>query len=401
MRTYTAVVLGGNEMACPAIERLIERRYRVIVMDGNQQSPAAKIAHTFLATNFSDVSAAAEALAPHRFDGIVPLNDFAIAAAASIARERGLPGWNQFAERCVTSKIAMKQAWTARRLRTARWIPTTVDDLTHGRLPVWDLWPAVAKPSFSGGGSRGVIAASGWDELLRKLDEVKTQYRDGEVVIEEFIAGTEHTLEVLLCRGKPTLLSISDKENYANSATVVQKLYFPGPIGHTHRQALEALVFAACEAMQLTDGTAHFEVLIREGVPFLLEVGGRPGGGLNFHPICELSTGYDYPSLLAAALCGREPDFTRRRPLHLAWHYFPVGDGMLQAIEGFDEVFAEQEVVHAAMYEKVGNPRLDIRDDLARPGYVLVEGDSHEQARDRARSNSVHPLRQTRLRFRR
>jgi len=36
------------------------------------------------------------------------------------------------------------------------------------------------------------------------------------------------------------------------------------------------------------------------------------------------------------------------------------------------------------LYEKVGMPRLDLSDDLARPGYVLVKADSHERARARA-----------------
>ena len=384
MKPFTVVVLGGNDMACPAIERLVEHGYKVIVMDGNPRAPAANLASTFLNINFSDAAAVIDALMPYEFDGIIPLNDFAVTAASIIARQRGLPGWNEFAQRCFTSKVAMKRSWAAAGLRTARWVPTTVDDLTQRRLPVWDIWPAVAKPSFSGGGSRGVIVAHDWEDLLVKLEGSKPQYKDGDVVIEEFIAGTEHTLEVLLCRNKPTLLSISDKENYPNSATVVQNLYFPGQIGRAHWESLEAIVVAACQAMQLSDGAAHFEVIIDQGGPFLLEVGGRPGGGLNFHPICELSTGFDYPGLLAAALCGRKPDFKRREQVHLAWHYFPVGDGVLHSIEGFDGLQAEPDIVHAAMYEKIGNQRLDLRDDLARPGYVLVKAESYDQARARA-----------------
>jgi biotin carboxylase len=316
--------------------------------------------------------------------GIMPLNDFAIASAATIARERGLPGWSEFAQRCLTSKVAMKQAWAAHELRTARWASTTVADIEAGKYPAWDIWPAVAKPSFSGGGSRGVIVAHDWAELSAKVIEQKAKYRDGDVLIEEFVHGTEHTLEVLLSKGKPTLLSISDKENYPGSATVVQNLYFPGPIGNARREDLQALVFAACEAMQMQDGTAHFEVLISKGLPYLLEVGGRPGGGLNFRPICELSTGFDYPGLLAASLCGQPLDLRRREHVHLAWHYFPVGEGTLHRIEGFDDLSAEPDVVHACMYEKIGSPRLDLRDDLARPGYVLVQGPSHDAARARA-----------------
>jgi len=380
----TVVILGGNQMACPAIRRIQQHGFEVIAVDGSAHAPAREVADRFVHQNFSDVTATAAALAGLEFDGIIPLNDFAIQSAARIARDRKLPGWNEFAERCFTSKVAMKRCWIESGLPTPRCTFTTVAKLVAGQFPDWDMWPAVIKPAFSGGGSRGVFVAHDWDEARASLRYVEGTYLDGEVVIEKFIKGSEHTLEVLICRGTPTLLSISDKENYSGSDTVVQRLFFPGPVGHSHRRKLEQLVFAACRAMQLTDGTTHFEVLIRDDELYLLEVGGRPGGGLNFQPICEISTGYDYPGLLAAVLSGGSPNFERKPVEHLAWHYFPRGEGVLRAVEGFAGIKGEPDVVDAELYEEVGKPRFDLRNDLARPGYVLVRSKSAAQARERA-----------------
>ena len=286
-------ILGGNLMACPAIRRLQEHGHRVLVVDGNPDSPAKAVADRFVHQDFSDLVAVCQKLRDIVLSGVMPLNDFAIATASALARERGLPGWSEFAETCVRSKVAMKNTWAAAGLPTASYVVAAVGDLLAGTLPPWDTWPCVVKPSFSGGGSRGVFVASDWAEVRQGLSAVQTKYLDGDVLIEEFVAGTEHTLEVLVCRGEPRLLSISDKENYAGSATVVQNLYFPGPIGNAHRHLLEPLVYDACRAMRLTDGTTHFEVMLCNDETYLLEVGGRPGGGINFHPICELSTGYD------------------------------------------------------------------------------------------------------------
>jgi phosphoribosylaminoimidazole carboxylase (NCAIR synthetase) len=69
MTMPTVVILGGNDMACPAIERIVELGYRVIVLDGSAQAPAARISHTFLNVDFSNVDAVREALAPFSFDG--------------------------------------------------------------------------------------------------------------------------------------------------------------------------------------------------------------------------------------------------------------------------------------------------------------------------------------------
>ena len=377
-------MLGGNQMACPAIRRLRDHGYRIIVVDGKADAPGGQVADCFIHQNFLDVDSTMEILSGVDFDGIIPLNDFAIHAAAQIARKRNLPGWNALAESCFTSKVVMKQAWSSHGLATAAWSWTTAAELRARCFPDWHSWPAVIKPSYSGGGSRGVFVAKNWAEVLVGFESVEERYLDGDIVIEEFIDGSEHTIEVLISNGQPMLLSISDKENYPGSETIVRNLYFPGPVGHHYKEQIQSLLFAACAAMQLTDGTTHFEVLVRNHQPFLLEVGGRPGGGLNFHPICELSTGYDYPGLLAAVVTGRTPDYRRQSAEHLAWHYFSPGTGTLEAIEGFDFVRQQEDVVEAEIYEVPGQSRFLLKDDLSRPGYVLVRGASHAAACARA-----------------
>lgn len=378
------LVLGGNLMACHAIQRLKALGHKVLVVDGNQESPAKDIANLFICQDFADVDATKKSVKKYRISGVMPLNDFAIASACAIARERGLPGWNEVAEACVRSKVAMKNAWVAAGLPTAKFAVARVEDVLQGYQMDWNCWPCVVKPSFSGGGSRGVFVANNWVEIRAGIASARNKYLSDELLLEEFLVGTEHTLEVLVCKSEPHLLSISDKENYSGSATVVQNLYFPGPIGNACRTQLETLVFAACRAMQLTDGAAHFEVIISEGRGYLLEVGGRPGGGLNFHPICELSTGYDYPGLLSAVLTGNLPIFSRVNSFHLAWHYFPEGRGLLKSVTGFDKIKLDCMVVDAMLYEEIGKPRFELSDDLARPGYLLVKGNTHVAARSHA-----------------
>ncbi len=384
MSTSYLAVLGGNLMACHAIRRLKECGHRVLVVDRDLDSPAKPFADVFVHQNFSDTATTRDSLSSFSLVGIMPLNDFAIGSAALISRERDLPGWNEFAEKCFRSKVTMKDAWHTAGLPTARYEVARLAHVLNGDWPDWDEWPCVVKPSFSGGGSRGVFVAYERGDVIRGLETLQSKYLDGELLFEQYLSGSEHTLEVLVTEGKPHLLSISDKENYPGSATVVQKLYFPGPIGHAHRRLLEPLVYAACEAMRLTDGTAHFEAMLCNGEPYLLEVGGRPGGGLNFHPICQLSTGYDYPGLLGAVLTGNCPDFFRKDACHLVWHYFPAGTGTLLGVSGFEDLRLNPRVVDAMLYEEVGKPRFDLHDDLARPGYVLVKGDSHESAKTHA-----------------
>jgi hypothetical protein len=259
-----------------------------------------------------------------------------------------------------------------------------VQEILDGQILEWDFWPCVVKPSFSGGGSRGVFIANNWQEIRSQLAKVREKYLDHKLVIEEFIEGSEHTLEVVVFRGDPILLSISDKKNYEASNTIVQNLYFPGPVGSKYRDRLESSVFAATKALRADNGALHFELILSGDEVYLLEVGGRPGGGLNFHPICEISTGLNYPSILASRLTGNSPDLTRGEKKCLAWKYFPSGDGILKSIDGFEKLKSQPDLVDAFIYEKIGAPRFELNDDLSRPGYVLVKGDSISNASKKA-----------------
>lgn len=379
------VILGGNEMACPAIQRFMDLGHAVLVVDGNPDAPARALADVFVCSNFSDIKATEAALAEFEISGIMPINDFGVRTAAYVASQRGLPGNTVQAALAATNKRVMRESWALAGLPQPRFTACSVGSILSGNMPDWSDFPCIVKPTYSGGGSRAVVLANNREEIVSHVRETQSEYLDQEVIIEEFIQGTEHTIEVLFWPAGMKLLSISDKENYPGNVAVVQNLYFPGPIGHRFRDQIEQLVYSACRALNFRIGAAHFEVLIRDGRVYLLEVGGRPGGGLNLHPICELSTGYDYAGLYAAVLNGQPPDFSRKKSVHLAWHYFPAGDGrVLLAIEGLDVVAGTPNVVDFKVYEAIGKPRFKLRNDLARPGYILVQSDSHEAARDRA-----------------
>lgn len=376
-------IFGGNDLACPAIIQLKSIGHKILLVDGDANSPGKKLSDIFIHQDFSLVKETLEALSSYNLSGALPLNDFAIAASASAARERGLPGWNVFSEKCFCSKAFLKQTWFDAGLSTPKSLTITVNAIIENQKPIWDAWPCIVKPSFSGGGSRGVFLAKNYQEIVDGIIENRSLYLDGDAIIEEFISGTEHTIEVVVYNCKPTILSISDKENYPESHTVVQNLYFPGPIGNEHLQQIENIVLLACKSMSLTFGAAHFEIILKDDIPYLLEVGGRPGGGINFHPICELSTGYNYPEILGSILTGNKPKFTKRhKTFHLAWHYFERLEGEISSIDTSDLDISSNEIVDMQIYEKVGQPAMSLSNDLNRPGYVLVKANSHELSKD-------------------
>ena len=77
-----------------------------------------------------------------------------------------------------------------------------------------DSWPLIFKPADSrGGGSRGISRVDGPAQVAGALEFAQSFYADKDVVIEEFLEGVEHSLELVAePGGRFTLLAISDKE---------------------------------------------------------------------------------------------------------------------------------------------------------------------------------------------
>jgi biotin carboxylase len=371
-------------MTAPAVELLESIGYRCLVLDRNPAAPAGRKASRFLQADFGQVDAARAALAGIEVAGIIATNDFGVRTAAALVTERKLPGYSPAMARALTNKALMKGVVWKAGIPTAPFVVARKSDVLEGRLPAWSAFPCVVKPAHSGGGSRGVGVAHAPRDIVDIVERDAACYLDEEVIVERFISGTEHTVETLVVDCEPHVLSISDKENYPGNATIVQNLYFPGPVGNRYREAIVRIVRSLCRALELTRGTLHMEVIVQDGQPYFIEVGGRPGGGINWHPICRLSTGYEYPRLLAECLTGRTPQFDRGAAHHLAWHYFPKREGIVRSVTGFEELAAHADVVACELYEVMGQPARDLRNDLARPGFVLVAGPTHEAARARA-----------------
>ena len=193
---------GGNRMAVPAIELLERSGYRTLVLDRDENAPARAAAARFLPVNFSDADATLRAVAEIPLSGVVALNDFGVRTAAAVAQHRALRGFSPEAAWRVTNKVAMKRSWSDAGLPTADWTWANKADILAGRFPAWETFPCIVKPAFSGGGSRGVGLAQDWSEVQALVAAGASKYLDEEVIVEEFVAGSEHTVEMIVADGE-------------------------------------------------------------------------------------------------------------------------------------------------------------------------------------------------------
>lgn len=372
------VILGGNKLAHPAISHITKLGYHTIVVDQHINQDLRKICCETIQENFFDSKKLILALQNKSFKAIIPLNDFAVLSAAIAIDYFELVGYSIEAAKNVSQKLRLKNCWIHSNIKTPYSITISKQNYKL-EIQKWNIYPCILKPSFAGGGSRDVLYCENSNELTLKHQSIYNKYKN--IVIEEFISGSEHSAEVLVSNGKIQIISISDKFNYVFSKTVVQDLQFPGNIGITKIDALKNIFFNACKSLGIKYGAAHFEFIINENDKiYLLEVGGRPGGGLNFFPISYISFGIDYPKLLIKVLLKQNlffDDFSFKTNLY--WHFFNVYDGVLNEVYGLNEVLSHEDVIEADIFVKIGEYRNgDLKNDMQRTGYVLFKYDDNQ-----------------------
>ena len=219
-------------------------------------------------------------------DAVLAVDDSGVELAALLAERLGLPGNPAHAVRRVRDKLAFRRLLQEREFLCPEFhhLPTGVDP--RSLLPGLKF-PVVVKARRLSG-SRGVIRADDFEELLRAVNRVRAIQsradRDAEglgLIIEDFIPGREYALEGSLARGELTTLALFDKPDPLDGPYFEETLYVtPSRLPGALQGRIRHEVARACRAAGLATGPVHAEVRVNEHGIWLLEIAARSIGGL-------------------------------------------------------------------------------------------------------------------------
>ena len=111
--------------------------------------------------------------------------------------------------------------------------------------------------------------------------QVKKEENTGLILVEDFIEGPEFALEGLMDRGRLCPLALFDKPDPLEGPYFEESIYVtPSRLSPEAQQSITDAVELACKAMGLEHGPVHAEVRYNQRGVWMLEVAGRPIGGL-------------------------------------------------------------------------------------------------------------------------
>jgi biotin carboxylase len=384
--TQTVVVLPGGPFQSALIRKFRERGYRVICADRSPDCPGHALANHFIPAGLDEPERLLAAIRPLQPSAIVTdQTDSGVKTVAWLCEQLGLPGIGMECAELFTNKLRMREfcrlhGFCSPDFRVCPDLPAAQDAAQELGFPV------VIKP-LSNQSSKGVHCVNDVQELRIRHAETLRHTRDGRCLVEQFLSGTEFTVEGFRGATGHTTLAISEKRHYPDCPMVASSLeYLPNHTRFDYQQ-LQRVNDAWVNASELQFGITHAEYIFSRGDFYLIEIAARGGGTRIASDIVPWVSGVDPQLLLLEAALGGDPDPKRYALANRCalLEFFDFASGQVQQISGLEAARSFPGVLELSLAVNVGEFVVPVQDDTTRPGFFILTTDT---------SNQLHSLRE-------
>ncbi len=307
------------------------------------------------------------------------VSDAGMLLTARIREEFNMPGPRHLLSQRLINKSLQRRLWQKHAVAGPKWQVFSTPKEAISTLPSFG-YPLIIKPTDSSG-SRGVSKIESDDDGVE--DAVKHAFiysNSGEVIVEEYMQGTEFTVEVIVDGGEVHVLAVTEKKKVESTrGTVARELATPERPNDVVK-AISDLVVSAFVALEYTDGPGHAEVILKDaGGVGMIEVAGRGGGFMVFERFLPIVTGLNVARMAVLQSVGLPIGPVNNLKRAGVLRFFPSRPGVLRGMSGFDEANL-LEGIEVGAFVKVGERFSRATVDGDRLGYILTNADSPSKA---------------------
>ena len=139
---------------------------------------------------------------------------------------------------------------------------------------------SVLKPIY-GTASKSVIKVESFQENKAEVEKLMQDCSDQDLIIEEFVDGSEYALEGNLINSELNKIVIFDKPINYKEPYFEESIYIaPTEIPDKTQKEIVNLIGKACKELGLENGPVHVEFKIHKNEIFIIEINPRMIGGL-------------------------------------------------------------------------------------------------------------------------
>ncbi len=373
------MILGAGILQLPAIERAIEMGLGVIAVDMNPSAVGfgvPGVVKEIIST--IDIPAILESAKKHQIDGIITLaSDMPMQSVAVVSYEMGLVGISKDTALKATNKAFMRDA-----LKKAE-VPVPLYFRVNGKEAFIDAvekvkaagYKCIVKPADNSG-SRGVDLLKDGTDLNAAYEYTARYSRSGEIVVEEFMEGSEVSVETLAVDGNVHVIQITDKLTTGAPYFVEMGHSQPSRLSDEMKSKIAKVAIAANKAIGIQNGPSHTEIKVTKDGPKIVELGARLGGDCITTHLVPLSTGVDMVECCIRIALGEKPDISPKWNKGSAIRYLKTGTGIVKEINGIEEARELPGIRQVSIVHGVGENVGEIKSSVDRVGFVIAQADN-------------------------
>ena len=368
------LIIGASILQLPAIQKAKEMGLYVGVVDYNPNAIGISYADEYFNVSTIDEKRVYEVARNFQADGIMTLaTDMPMRSVAYTCKMLGLTGISYETAIKATDKGEMIRVFEAAGVEHPWYY--IINDLAQDEQLLEKIsYPCITKPTDNAG-SRGVMLVNSRQELEQALAYSSQNGRSNTVIVEEYMVGAEVSVEMIVYKGKPYVLQVTDKLTTGAPHFVEMGHSQPSQLSDAELEKIRDLACRAVKAVGIDNGPAHVEIMLTEDGPKMIELGARMGGDCITTHLVPLSTGVDMIKATIDISLGNTPDIMPKFQRGSAIRFFDEHCGTLDAIAGVEEANRISGVCEICFTKQIGDVVGHIGSSSDRIGFVIAQGD--------------------------
>lgn len=376
------LILGANANQVPLILRAKRLGLYTIVCDFRLDVPGIELADKYYYANCLDVNRIVEIGRKEKVHGIITNSEPLFLVMSNIATKLDL--------RCLTEETTklFKNKYLMREFCRKNGILSPRYRLCLHVKEALDFYETIQKKCIikplDNSASRGVFSINNKEELIRYFNESigESTKENRGVIIEEYISGTEFTIDGIKTHSGHKSLVVSKKKHYDYNENVAYQLYFSNTDKQFDYNVLRENNDYLVNQTNMPFGLTHAEYKYHDGRFYLIEIQSRGGGNFIATDIVPYMSGVDTYILNILWAIGEDVDVEIKYNCLLqrfaVLHFFDIQkeQGIVIGIDGKD--ILEKETMKYELFFNIGDTIQRAANDNARVGYYIATSESEK-----------------------
>lgn len=336
--SQSILIFGVGMLQRSIIERAHKRGLFVVGIDPCADACCKDIVDAFEIVGGEDFEGTINVVRKYHISAIVTAaTDKPLVMMARLAEILHLPFYSVETAQVSTDKLLMKQRFMQYGVPCAKGgILTDIE-----RLDEQDFsYPVIVKPRDNSG-SRGVMFCNNKADILVAWKEAMSYTRKASVLVEEYIDGSEYSIESVHVGGKSTVIQFTQKRITDFPYNVELGHIQPADLSEKVKEEIRCVIQRIGAALGFDNCCSHTELKISSSEIKVIETSPRLGGDFITSHLTPLSTGINIEDILLKLSLGEhieENELVSVVEKYSGVRFFDLPEGEIKEVKNIDEL---------------------------------------------------------------